>query len=40
LLATGSDRIMVPNSTLFINTVTVFGTERPGDHTIAVERNL
>jgi small conductance mechanosensitive channel len=40
VLATGSDRIMVPNSTLFTNTVTVFGTERPGDHTIAVERNL
>ncbi len=29
VLATGSDRIMVPNSTLFTNTVTVFGTRNP-----------
>jgi len=29
VLATGSDRIMVPNSTMFTNTVTVFGSETP-----------
>lgn len=29
VLASGSDRIMVPNSTMFSNTVTVFGIETP-----------